>query len=245
MSDSLPVELSRLTSVLERMTQPSGSATPTINVLARFMQEEAGTDEADSIPTFFHYLRTVDELVHEHLVSASNRRSGERLRARLSKLFAGDNLGDKYNNFQATQSHNIQAILDMIPMLDGVKFDNDGLVERKSEISSSLDDILSDVSGSAELTDATRRVVVAQIDLIKRTLTNFELSGVVPFRESIYCSIGRLTLELKDLDAPEAGKVRSVIDDIIRIKDLAEIAGGTLRLAGPFIAGYLAAPVGA
>jgi|GEM_PF-2975737 len=243
MSDSLPIEIKSLTSILERMLQPSAAAMPTVSMISRFMQESAGTNEAESIPTFFNHLRVVDGLIQEHMVSPGTRRSGERLRARLVKLFAGDNLGEKYNAFQPSQSHNIQAILDLISMLDVVQFNNDGLIERREEIGSSIDELLADVAESSELTEATKRIVVAQIDLIRRTLDRFETSGVVPFRESIYCSIGRLTIELKDLDENEGGRIRKVIDDIVRIKDMAEIAGGTLRLAGPFIAGYLSAPV--
>jgi len=244
MSDSLPLEVKTLTAVLERMQEGANAANPTIRTLSRFMQEVAGTSEVESISTLFHYLKVVDGLIQEHMVSPGGKRSGERLRARLAKLFDGNILGDPFGNFHATQSHNIQAILDLIPMLDDIQFDNDGLISKRPEIAASIEALLSDVAGSSELAEATKRVVVAQIDLIRRTLDRFEISGVVPFRESIYCSIGRLTLELKDLNEAEAGKVRKVIDDIVRIKDLAELAGGTLRLAGPFIAGYLAAPVG-
>jgi hypothetical protein len=242
MSDSLPIEVTVFTAVLERMLEPSNTPVPTLNMISRFMQEIAGTSDVEAVQTFFGHLRIVDGLIAEHMVSVGSKRSGERLRARISKLFGGDNLGIPYNSFQPSQSHHIQSILDMLPMLDVVQFDNDGLEKRRDDIVNSIDSILSDISKSDELSHATKQVISAQVYGIRKTLERFEISGVVPFRDSIYCSIGRLTIELKDLDEKQAGKLRQVIDDIVRVKDLAEIAGGTLKLAGPFIAGYLSAP---
>jgi hypothetical protein len=242
MSESLPIEVRALTSVLERMIEPSNTPVPTVNVISRFMQETVGVGETEAIQTFFAYVRIVDGLIVEHMVSPGTKRSGEKLRARIAKLFGGDNLGVPYNSFQPSQSQHIQAILDMLPMLDVLQFDADGLTQRRENIVESIDLVLSDISQSNDLSYATKQIISAQVYSIKKTLERFEFSGVVPFRDSIYCSIGRLTIELKYLDEKQAVKVRQVIDDIVRIKDLAEMAGGALRLSGPFIAGYLAAP---
>ena len=242
MTDLLPVEIRSFTRLMEVVAVHSGEEVPTIRMLCQKLQAILPVSREESAKILFDHVSAVEKLIDEHMVTPGSKRSGGRLKVRIARLFDPNELAKNYSKFQSEQQENVLAILDLIPLLDDVKFDGEKLIESRGEIISEIDNLLGKILSSNEVSDAIKSISLAQVEMIKRTLVRFEFEGVVPFREAIYCTIGRLTLELKGIPETKQGGIREIIDDLVRIKDMAEIAAGTLKLAGPFIAGLLAAP---
>ena len=242
MTELLPVEIRAFTSLMEVVASPTGEDAPAIRMLCQKLSAIVPLQQATAPRVLFEHVSAIDRLIDEHMTTPGSRRAGQRLKDRIARLFEANELAKRYVQYQTDQRENVLAILDLIPLLDDVKFDGGKLLEARSGIVSALDDLLSEVGGSRDVSDPSKKLVLAQVEMIKRTLERFETDGVVPFRDSIYCTIGRLTLELRDVRDNEKDGIRKIIDDLVRVKEMAEIAAGTLKLAGPFIAGYLSAP---
>lgn len=242
MTDSLPIEVRAFTELLEAMSKPQGDASPAISAICRALRGIVPNAEKDPARILFDYIQSIDTLIEEHMLTPGSKRSGSRLRARIGDLFGSERLHQRYDAFQNEQRENILAILDLLPLLDDVQFNSSRLVEVRTDINESLLNIISDIAQSDQLSEATKRVVKGQVELIQKTLDRFEFEGVVPFRDSIFCTIGRLTIELRTSDEKQGAAIRKVVDDLIRVKEMIEVAGGALLLSGPVIAGLLSGP---
>lgn len=242
MSDSIPTELQVFSQLLEQMSVSAGDASPTIRCIAMELSRLTPNQSKDGARAIFDLIRSVEAVVDTHLIGSANQRSADRIKARMDDLFSVENLHLRYDSFQNANRHQILALHDMLTILDGATFDGPALSESKGKISEELERLIQDTMGTGEISTDLKDLVRAQLRLIQTTLDRFEIDGVTPFRQSIYCAVGVLTIELDRLPKAQQGAIRSIIDDIVRVKDMAETVGGALRLTGPIITGLLAAP---
>ena len=242
MSHPRPPEIDVFNALLGQILMLKGDGRPAIGMLAAELSNITGVDAAESAVALFQLARTINGFIDESVVGSRNTRAGERLKARILDLLAPEMLSKQYADYQNVQHQNAQAILDLMSFLDHLEFDSEKFSLSKVEIEDELAKVESEAAASANLSNSQQKLVLAQVALIRRALARFSVDGLGPFRDSIFTSIGRLTIELKSADGDQAAAVRGVIDDLLRVKDIAEIAGGALKLTGPFIAGLLTGP---
>jgi hypothetical protein len=237
-----PIEIRAFTALLQAMSEQGGNTHPALRSICRTLSGVASIPEGQAAKALFEHIGAISRLIDEHMTTAGNKRAGARLKVRIAELFSSEKLVQDYGSFLAQNGPNISAILDLMSLLDDVQFDDGKLINARPDIQAALDELLGNLVGSDQIAESTKKVVRGQIYLIKNTLERFEFDGVVPFRDSIFCTVGRLHIELRDADEKQGGAIRKLIDDIIRVKDMVELAGGALLLTGPVIAGLLSAP---
>jgi hypothetical protein len=242
MSHSRPPEIDHFNALLEKMLQYRGDARPAIAPISDELVSVTGGDPVEASFALFQLIDTICVFIEGDIASSKNQRAGRRLKERILGLFSTDMLASNYAEFQNSQKHNINTIIDLMSFLDHLEFDALKFLESKPDIDEVLNKLEASAAGSGDFSDSQRKLILAQVALIKRSLARFSVDGLGPFRESIFTSIGRLSIELRTSDKGQASAIKSAIDDLLRAKDIAEMAGGALQLTGPFVAGLLTGP---
>lgn len=243
MSSTVPPEIQIFERFLRRLVTPLNGSGAAIFVISDRFAEVSTAKRSESLPLLFRYVDTIKEMIDELLINSPHKRAGERLKERIGELFSVEKLNLDYSVYSMNQKSNIETIIDLMYFLDHLKFDSEGFSKSVPEINSNLKEIIGKVAKSSDFSEHQQRIIIAQVELIMRSMERFKTDGVAAFRDSISCGIGRLTIELKAARGDQVGAVRGVIDDLLRVKDLAEVAGGALALTGPYVAGLLTAPV--
>jgi len=242
MTHARPPEIDHFNALLEKMLQYKGDSRAAIGPISEDLSSITGVAHAESSFALFQLIETICVFIEEDIIENKNQRAGRRLKERILELFSSDMLVSNYAEYQKSQKHNISTLVDLMSFLDHLEFDAKKFTEARPEIESVLSKLEAAAAGNGDLSDAQRKLVLAQVALIKRSLARFSVDGLGPFRDSIFTSIGQLTIELRSSDKGQASAIRSAIDDLMRAKDLAEMAGGALRLTGPYIAGLITGP---
>lgn len=242
MTHKIPLEIAVFEALLKRVLEPKSDGRPTVVLLGEELVAVSEVEQTASIALLFRHVETIDRLISELMAGQKRTRAGERLKARIATLFTPDMLARPYNEFQKIQRQNVEAIIDLMAFLEHLEFDNEKFEIKVPELDEQLSGIVKKVAQDSDLSEAQQRVVLAQVELMRRSLGRFRLGGVSDFRDSILCGIGRLHIELRSTTGKQADSVRGFIDDFLRVKEVAESAGGALALTGPYIAGYLTGP---
>ena len=240
MNERLP-EITRLASLLEalRGVRP----TPSSLVLTT-LNEQLAVLGFDREIALLELMRTIDglERIIPDIHSAAARRLAERLIKRVQRLFSAENLVLETKTFLSQQRQQMEFVLENLELFDELKFDAASLPGAAPGLLAELEALKGRVAKSGELADASRVLVLAQLDLMGRSINRFDRTGVGPFRDSLFSIYGRIVVELQGEDKNDKEAAREIVDDVLRVINLVQAAGGALALSGPVIAGLLAGP---
>jgi len=166
-------------------------------------------------------------------------RVGAKVAERVRHLVDPELLVLELRTYMSRVGHHIEFIEDTIYIFDEMTLDTAALSAKTADLYELIDEMKGKFAKVNSLSDASKSVLLSQLELLRSSVSRFQTSGVGPFRESIFSIYGRIVMELKaDKGVTEADK-KEIIDDIIRFYDMSQIAGSLLKLGAPFIAGYL------
>lgn len=166
---------------------------------------------------------------------------GVRTAQAVQRLFTSDRLVRNVGDFRTVAKSDLDIIEHSLEIFEHARSDVDGFKSNVDRLNVELDD-LSEHFNKSDLSDASKSVLMAQIQLLKNSIVRFDAGSVMPFRDSAFSVIGRVVIEIqKDPKASPADK-RKLIDDAMRLYGILDAAGNVLSLVAPVISGYLDAP---
>lgn len=166
---------------------------------------------------------------------------GVRTAEAVERLFTSDRLLRNVSDFRSAARSDLDVIEHSLEIFEYARADIDGFRGNIKALYGDLD-TLSEHFAKSNLSDAAKSVLLAQMQLLKKTIDRFEAGSVTPFRDGAFSIIGRVVIEIqKDSKANPAEK-RQLLDEAMRIYGMLEAAGNVLSLAAPVITGLIEGP---
>jgi len=241
-SPALP-EVQRFIGVLDHLLAAAPDKQRALDQLAVASAHAGGPgDTTGAFVTLMTSLDSLEGMVQERFSESGRREAALHLIQLTRSLLDLDDLVHPWEAYRARRYSVMQSARGMFVLLSDLKFDGEALLEKSLTLSEEISSLKKKFAGDDELSDAARAVLFCQLDLLHRSVARFQTSGVGPFRDSIFSSVGRIYIELAQDSGVSPDKVRSVIDDMLRVVNLAQVGGSILKLSGPVIAGLIEGP---
>lgn len=149
---------------------------------------------------------------------------------------------DDWHSQTATQRAILRAT---VSIFEDIDFDPTKVAENATEISEVLGGVKGRLAGLEGISDASRTILMCQVDLIERSLLRFQTHGVIAFRESVFTMYGRVSVELEaSSDKAVKASLKETADDLLRVAGLIETASSVFQLVAPAALKLLSAPIG-
>lgn len=185
---------------------------------------------------------TLDRLCEERFERHHEKAMAQTVVRSLRSMLEPKHLNKSFDAFRQEHHASVHTALAILPLLGTLRYDADALLGHRDEIVSQVDALRAKVLSDDVLPDAAKHVIAAQLHLVNRSILRFETSGIGPFRDSLFCTIGRIEVVLKGETAEVRHRGNELADEVLRIYGLAQLAGDIASLAGPVIAGLLTGP---
>lgn len=236
MTTSTTPEISALAILLDGIRTWTEANQSTLNAIEYFWPSSSN----NKLIEFMTVLGSLERLVLE-LDSTPARRTAQKTVDTIVRVFTASNLTGTVNDFRKQHRTELHFIENTLDLLQDLSVDKEKFSSSIANIEEEIDQISAKFLKSS-LSDASKSVLMAQLQLLKNSAKRFDGGQVGPFRDSAFSTIGRVVIQIrKDSNIPDADK-REMIDDALRLYDVIEKGGNLLSLAAPFIAGYLMAP---
>ena len=241
MSSAILPELQHLRKLLESLPEKGGDSA--MSVIIPIYSEITGADsDFAALALLYRTLDQLPEIVTEKFPEKGRRAAAlgvvEQFKDHLSPL----KLARPYPEYFSRHGRPLLKQLAIFPILEDIEFDSDGLAGQATSIISEIEKMRAKIDKANDLSDASRSFLGAQLVLLERAVLRFETTGVGPFRDSVFSSVGKIYIELAVAN-PDSTSAKDLMDDFLRLYGLFQAGGDILKLTGPVIAGLLSAPV--
>ena len=243
MTDDILPELQHIKSLIEALPRKGGGEIASVVVAQLYGQI---IDEPNDFKAFFSLCNSIEglrNLIEIRFPERGRKAAALSVVSQLQELFSPAAIGRPYNEFVQILRPMSDRIIDVFPLLEDIEFRSADLSAHKADIFEEIEKARDRLSSNADLSDGGRKFINAQFLLLEKALSRFEKDGVGSFSASVYSTIGRIYIELKNEDTSKAG-VGEVLDTVLKIHGLLQVGGDILKLSGPFISGLLEGPVG-
>ena len=242
MTDEILPELQHIKSLIETLPRKGGAEIAFVVVTQTYGKI---IDEPDNFRAFFSLCQSIEclrNLVEIRFPERGRKAAALSVLSQLQELFSPAVIGRPYAEFSQIFRARSERIIDVFPILEDIEFRSADLSARKTDIFDEIERARDRLSSNSDLPDASRKFINAQFLLLEKALSRFEKDGVGSFSSSVYSTIGRIYIELKNEDFSKPG-VSEVLDTVLKIHGLMQVGGDLLKLSGPFISGLLEGPV--
>jgi len=185
-------------------------------------------------------LHSLEQLALE-LPNAGMRRIAEKTISGLLSAFSTQNLVRDANGFRVTMSKELHLASANLEIFHELKLDRDNLSNSLKDIDKSIDD-LRDIFAKSDMSDASKSILSAQMELLKKSIDRFDKGTVGPFRDSAFSVIGRVVIQINGDEKLKSEDARKLVDDVLRLAGLIDAGSKVLTLVAPSIAGLLTGP---
>jgi hypothetical protein len=240
MSDSILPEITHLRALIERLPEKGGDSAA--SVIVPLYGEITGINGDYAVISSLY--RTLDHL--PNVITDSFPEKGRRAAAigvieQVKENLSPLRLARPYPEFYSRHGRALKRQLEIFPILEDLSFDSVALAGQVPSIVAEIEKLKAKVGVAEDISDATRIFLNAQLIILERALLKFEVTGVGPFRDVIFSSIGKVYIELAVSNGDKPSAVE-LMDQFLRVYGLFQAGGELLKLGGPLIAGLLGAP---
>jgi hypothetical protein len=224
-------EIAWLRELVLRIQQNKGD-TPAIHAISDYYAAIAGLDDRNSaFRLLVNTLDKVERLVPE-IASPGARKTAERVLLAYSELLDPTQLATPLTHFRSTNSARLQLIEAAISSLEDLRYDATALQARAIDFFEEIERLKAQFATSDDISDASKVILRAQLDLVGKSLTRMSNSGVGAFRDSVFTAFGRIVIELKADSGTNNRGVAEGIDGFLKLYAIAEAGGTMLKLTG-------------
>lgn len=180
---------------------------------------------------------SLDRLVVE-IEGKHARATAERTVSAIRDLFTAQSLSRTVAEWRAVNANQLHLIDATIGLFGDLRTDREAFAGNVKSIEAVLEEV-SIKFNQSDLSDASKSVLMAQIELLRKSIARFEEGAVGPFRDQAYSVVGRVVIQIQN--DPKVADVdkRKLIDDALRIYDVIDKGSSVLKLAAPYVAGLL------
>ncbi|WP_156449613.1 hypothetical protein [Caulobacter sp. CCH9-E1] len=235
MSTTVTPEVAALEQFLTQLTGIP-SSTPMLTAIENYWPTSAPNKLMDVMRS----LHALEQITSE-LPTAGMRRIAEKTIAGLVVAFSTQNLLRDISGFRAAMSNEIHLATSNLELFHDLKIDRDNLINSAEEIDRSIDDLM-ELFAKSEMSDSSKSVISAQMELLKKSIDRFNKGTVGPFRDSAFSVIGRVVIQIHGDTKLKSEDARKLVDDVLRLAGLIDAGSKILTLAAPHIAGLLPPP---
>lgn len=235
-------EIQTIQLFLISLKQSAGSNQSALTTISDIWASMFQTNRTTGMLEFVRLVQSLPSLVAE-IPSKGQRRVAEKLVGRIEKLLDPTALATDMKSYIGRQASNIEFIEESLPLFEDLTYESDSLIAKLPDIYAAIEGMKSKFGQSPDVSDASKIMLIAQLDLLTNSVHRFQNSGIGAFRDSIFTIYGRITIQLESDENTSAEQKREIADDILRIYGVVQLGGDLLKLCGPVIAGLLAAPV--
>lgn len=189
----------------------------------------------DSVDNLFFGISEIIEALEQILPTISPptvRQVASGVLSKIRLLFSPRALQLQSGQYWSIVTADITFVEGTIGLFLGTGFDIGPVLDRQVEIASELENLRGHIGKSDEVSDSIKTVLLAQVDLIEKSMARLKSAGVGPFKESVYSLFGRVSIEIANPKTAGSGDLRKVADDLLRIVGLIEAGGKLLQLSG-------------
>lgn len=240
MSGSRLPEVVLIFDFCENILSASGNNAPALATVSSTYTSISG--DAAGLFGLFRLIDGLEKLPPD-LSGAGVRVVAENLCKRLREVLRDEHLVRSFADYKVISKASYEFVIETISIFDEMKFDPVALVGENLHIQEEISKLQGRIYNSAEISDASKTVLAAQLELLRRSLERFSTVGVGPFRETVFSIFGKVVIQLEGDAGSNADAKRKVIDDFLRVCNLIQIGGGLVKLGGPIVAGLLTGPV--
>lgn len=198
------------------------------------------TSAPNKLMDLMRSLHSLEQLALE-LPNAGMRRIAEKTISGLLSAFSTQNLVRDANGFRVTMSKELHLASANLEIFHELKLDRDNLSNSLKDIDKSIDD-LRDIFAKSDMSDASKSILSAQMELLKKSIDRFDKGTVGPFRDSAFSVIGRVVIQINGDEKLKSEDARKLVDDVLRLAGLIDAGSKVLTLVAPSIAGLLTGP---
>lgn len=178
----------------------------------------------------------VAELPH-----SSVRRTAQRTIEGLTRSFTASSLAQTVDNFRNACDNELHLAENTLELLHDLTIDRDEFEKNIPDFESAIDSLCGQF-GASSLSDASKSILTAQMQLLKNSVKRFSEGGVGPFRDSAFSIIGRVVIQIRNDPTLPSSEKRQMVDDALRLYDVVEKGGKVLSLAAPLVVALLTGP---
>lgn len=161
----------------------------------------------------------------------------------LDECFSITALRASIENWVSITAPHVATFKATLSIFEDLEFDGAKIVENAPEISEVLGGVKGRLVKLEGLSDASRTILMCQVDLIEKSLLRFQKHGVSAFRESVFSMYGRVSIELTAAkDEKVKGSLKETADDLLRVAGLVETASAAFQLVAPVALKMIAGP---
>lgn len=201
-----------------------------------------GVSQEDALYFLVKSINELPELIDQQFPEGGRKKVALNVVERLRAVFSPKMLSHIYENFLTRTNTDRVVVLSGISLLEDIQFDSSALLTHSVEIISEIGKIREKIMSSESLGHSSKLVLNAQFELMERAVLRFETSGVGPFRDAIFTSVGKVFIELQGQSGEAKVISRAILDDLLRLYDLLKMGGDLVRLAAPPVLAALSAP---
>lgn len=232
MSTTVTPEVAALEQFLTQLTGIP-SSTPMLSAIETYWPTSAPNKLMDVMRS----LNALEQIISE-LPNAGMRKIAEKTVAGLIVAFSPQNLLRDIAGFRSALSNEIHLAKSNLELFHDLQMDRDKLINSAEEIEKSIEDLI-DVFAKSEMSDSSKSVILAQMELLKKSIDRFNKGTVGPFRDSAFSVIGRVVIQIHGDTKLKSEDARKLVDDVLRLAGLIDAGSKVLTLAAPHIAGLL------
>jgi hypothetical protein len=244
MRETLP-DITRLKMLIEGLhSDPSPSKTSALNVIVVRYAALIGDDVSPEDGLYF-LLRSINELpsiIEQQFPEGGRKKAAMNVVSTLRSIFSPRLLSQPFETYLVRTDTERVVILSAISLLEDIEFDSEKLLMHGVEIVSEIGRIREKINAAEALSHSSKLVLNAQFELIERAVLRFETSGVGPFRDAVFTSVGKVFIELQGQGGEAKVVSRAILDDLLRLYGLLQMGGDLVRLAAPPVLAALGAP---
>lgn len=212
-------------------------------VVERYADIVGDVTTEDALYLLLRSLNDLPDLIVQQFPEGGRRKTALTVVDRLKAIFSPRLLAQSYENFLARTATDRAIASSAIALMEDINFDGESLLAKTVEVVEEVAKVREKILQSDCLSDASKIFLSAQFELIERSVLRFEVSGVGPFRDSIFTSIGKIFVELKGQGSDSKVVAKELIDDLLRIYGLLQVGGDLAKLTAPLVMMALPGPV--
>jgi hypothetical protein len=239
---TLPLpDIQDIADLVRRIKEAPDLAQPAVAVVAELFRTDKQLAPALCLVELVRLVNALEGVAVD-LPEGGTRDVGNHVVDAIKALLDPQTLGEEFRQYRKRHAVDLEFVSRSLPLFRDLSYDGGALAASNSEIYAAIDAMKSKLGSYDGLSDASKTVLSAQLDLLAKSVHRFQTSGVGPFRDAVFSIYGKIRLQLDNDSDTSKDVKREVADDILRIYGLLQIGGGLLKLGGPVVAGLLGAP---
>ncbi|WP_454715279.1 hypothetical protein [Caulobacter segnis] len=205
-----------------------------------------GQHGGEQSPTSFHEVLAISSAPRTMLPFIKGKGSqaiAETAVSAIEECFSSISLQSNIEDWMSLTGSHRAILRATVSIFEDIDFDPTKVAENAPEISEVLGGVKVRLIALEGLSDASRTILMCQVDLIEKSLLRFQTHGVTAFRESVFSMYGRVSVELTaSKDDKVKGSLKETADDLLRVAGLIETASAVFQLVAPAALKLLAGP---